>query len=371
VVAGPWGEKRFEAGRRSKRWLAAAMLLACPAMAAPDEPDRTVVVVVPEAAAPLPLQKLVEALSSQLAELGVQVQLSTGPAGAGAPTDATSLSRDRDVLAFVWIERTVDALVVHFYEPAGRSLRERRIPVTGTDAASIEEVAVVVRSAASALVERADGRSTESTRPVVSRPAPRPLPPTPAATARGPSRPSETAPPPFQASLGYAGTLYARDSPWQHGVMGSIAWRAATTPWRVGAAYSWFSPIQRRTDELRVALYRHPIELFFGLEVPVFGPRVSLRAEGAGIADPIVRRTSRVLEGLESTPSTTRWSWALSTRLRFAWEPTAPLWLFFAGGADFLLNRFEHVVQTGEQNPVLTPLLARPCLQVGAAADFP
>lgn len=47
-----------------------------------------------------------------------------------------------------------DQFVVHFYEAAGTNLRERRVPVIDLDAANIEEVAVVVRSAVSALLER-------------------------------------------------------------------------------------------------------------------------------------------------------------------------------------------------------------------------
>ena len=339
------------------------LLLAGPAAAAPEGPIRAVVVKVPEGEPPLPLQRLIEALRSQLVELGIEVQLSTGPADGDAVGGTAPSSPDRDVLAFVWIERTADALTVHFYEPAGTSLRERRIPVTGTDAASIEEVAVVVRSAANALLERAANEPPPTAEPTIQ-PPPRPAPQAP---------PEEAAPEasPLQLGVAYAGTLYASEVPWQHGAQVSIAWRAGTTPWRIGAAYSWVGALRRRTDDLTLTLYRHPMEVFVGFEVPVAGDHASLRAEGGGIGDRVVRRTNQVSPDLQTTPSTARWSWAVSTRLRLAWRPTRPVWLFAAAGADFLLSRFDHVVRTPSEQPVISPLAVRPNLQVGGAIDFP
>ena len=349
--------------RPPAHWLAALLLLAGPAAAAPEAPIRTVVVKVPEGEPPLPLQRLVEALRSQLVELGIEVQLSTGPADGGAVGGTTSSSPDRDVLAFVWIERTADALTVHFYEPAGTSLRERRVPVTGTDAASIEEVAVVVRSAANALLERAAQEPSPTAEP--ARPPPPPPPP------EAPPREAQPGLSPFQAAVGYAGTRYASEVPWQHGAQVSIAWRAGSTPWRLGAAYTWVTALRRQTEDLTLTLYRHPMEVFVGFEVPVSDGRVSLRAEGAGIADQVVRRTNQVSPDLQSTPSNARWSWAVSTRLRLAWRPTRPVWLFATAGADFLLDRFDHVVRSPEEEPVISPLAVRPNLQVGGAVDFP
>ncbi len=342
------------------------MLLVCTAAAAPEAPIRTVVVKVPEGEPPLPLQRLIEALRSHLAELGIQVHLSTGPAGAGSVGGTTPSSPDRDVLAFVWIERTAGALTVNFYEPAGSSLRERRIPVTGTDTASIEEVAVVVRSAANALLERAAQEP-----PPTAEPTPPPATWPPPAPPQAPIRDAQPEPAPLQAGVAYATTVYANEVPWQHGAQVSLAWRVGATPWRLGAAYTWVTALRRQTDDLTLTLYRHPMEVFVGFEVPVAGDHASLRAEGAGIADRVVRRTSQVSSDLESTPSTARWSWAVSTRLRLAWQPARPVWLFATAGADFLLNRFDHVIRTSSESPVISPFAVRPNLQVGGAVDFP
>src|SRR5690606_27654973 len=113
----------------------------------------SVLLMIPDSAPASPMQALQEVLVARLKELGVQVQLS-----ASAPGLAVAGERPEspDVLAFIWLETQPDLIVVHFYEAAGTNLRERRIPVVNLDAASIEEVAVVVRSAVSALLDRSE-----------------------------------------------------------------------------------------------------------------------------------------------------------------------------------------------------------------------
>jgi len=341
-------------------WLVATALLRHAAAA--DEPVRTVVVMVPEASPPLPVQQLTAALTSQLAELGVEVQLSTGPAPASLANDATA-SAPRDVLAFVWIEGTGDALVVHFYEPAGASLRERRIPVADTGAASLEEVAVVVRSAASALLERGQPAEPQSPPPPPPESAPAPPPPPPPPEA-------STAAPLFQLALGYVGELYAPGIAWQSGAMSALAWRPGRRGWVVGAGYVWFPPVSYRTQELTLEIVRHPAELLVGWENPIAGPRVSFRAEGALVVDPIARHTSRASEPLRPAPDDTRWSWSASMRLRVAWAPAARWWLFGSGGADLVLNPFSYVVDDQDESTVVSPLSVRPRGQVGLAVDI-
>jgi hypothetical protein len=154
-------------------------------------------------------------------------------------------------------------------------------------------------------------------------------------------------------------------------VLGSLAWQPAATPWRIGAEYAWLPSLTRRTDDLTLTLDRHPFALFVGYELPIFGSEVTLRAEGAGIADRVVRRTSRPSTDLDGTPASSRWMCALTSRLRIAWRPSAPLWLFATGGADFLLNRFDHVVRSSDDAPVISPARIRPHLQVGVGVDFP
>lgn len=337
---------------------------AAPAAPTPTAaPQRTVIVTVSEASAPLPIDRLTEALASQLDELGVEVRLSTG---------TTSSPTETDVLAFVWIEGRDGALVVHFYEPAGASLRERRIPVGGTDGSSVEEVAIIVRSAASALLERAEARgASERAEPrgvapaAASAPAPSGEPPPRAADPPAPRAERQR----FQASIAYAATPYAAAAPWQHGVMGGLGWYPSAR-WLVGGAYTVLPPLHHRSEGTSLVLARHPVELFVGFETPLGSPRASLRAEGALVLDPIRRETRSTSDGVEPTPAATRASWATSTRLRLAWKPGARVSLFAAGGADFLLNRFANVVGGAGEQTVLEPLRVRPRAQGGVAVDW-
>lgn len=315
-----------------------------------------VIVVAADPGTPPHQAELVSALDGQLSELGVEVVLTAGAPGGELPAPA-ALAGGRALLAFVLVERTPTALVVHFYEPAGTSLRERRIPVTGTGSTSIEEVAIVVRSAASALLERARGEA--ATPP----PAP-PTPPPPSPSPPVPTRDPPLHPGPLELSLAYSGQPYAFELPWQQGGRLGLTGRLGRSPLRLGADYLWTPPLRARTDEVTLALYRHPSELFFGYAIPFGGPRLELCPEGGFGADPILRRTERVGATLEGTPSSTRWSWSASTRLRLAWEP-ARSWVFFlTGGAEFVLNRVEHV---SEQEEIVSPLRARPRLDLGVA----
>ena len=342
-----------------------------PVTEASEPPERTVIVVAPVDSPPLPRQRLTEALRSQLAELGVRVVFSAAPVGSAAAEESSSLARHRDVLAVVWLERTGEALVVHFYEPAGSSLRERRIPVaTTTDAASIEEVAVVIRSAANALLERraAEPHPVARPAPSLARP-PRVLHPSPAPAPPPESQGESYAP--LQLAVGYTGTLYGAETPWQSGASGSVAWRVGMTPWRLGAAYEWFPSLRHQTDGVTLTVKRYPFEVFGGYEVLMVGLPASLRPELGLMVEPAVRKTEEVGASLEGTAGKTRWTWAVAARLRLAVNPVSAWWIDVALGADFLLNPFDYVVGRQEEASVLSPLPSRPCLELGVAVDVP
>lgn len=337
---------------------ALVMALAVAGMARAETPavNPTVVVMAPDRTSPLPSQQLTEALSSQLGELGVRVQLSTGPAA--VPSVGTA---DRNVLAFVWIEGNAEALVVHFYEPAGTSLRERRIPVNGTDVASIEEVAVVVGSAARALLERAHSAASraETPPPPVVEAKPEPVAPP------APPRPS-----PMDLALGYTTTAYAKRRPWQHGVTGAVALRPTRAQWLVGLAYTWLPAIEHASSDVAITLARHPTEVFVGYDVPLVERQFGMRVEGSLLADPIVRSTRIGAAELDATANSTRWSWAVSSRAQLFWTFQPGWGLFAGGGADFVLSRFEQVID-GEEKALLSPFPVRPRVHLGLMAKIP
>ncbi len=316
----------------------------------------TVIVRTSDAAPPLPLERLVEALRSQLAELHVDVELRSE-----AAVSATEASA---VIAVVWLERSDDALLVRFYEPAGSSLRERSIPVSGTDAASIEEVALVVRSAVSALLERS---TSEVTSP---QPAPAPHAAAPMSAPRADDTEAPSSPSSFEGSGAYVLTRYARGTAWQHGAAFGLEWRDVRLPLAVGLTYTWLPPLQVRTVDLSMTLRRHPFEAFLGAPWPMEDTRFRVEPGVALLADPITRASSAQSPELEATPQTTLWSWAASARLRMAYRPAPGVWLFSAACADVLLGRYEHVTEGPNGAVLLSPLPVRPRFQLGGAAEF-
>jgi hypothetical protein len=321
-----------------------------------------VIVRVSEAASPLPLERLVEALRSQLAELRVDVELrSDALTGQGTQSGA--------VVAVVWLERSGERLVVRFYEPAGSSLRERNIPVSGTDAASIEEVALVVRSAVSALLERSASMVTSR----VAAPAPPPQRAVPAeaprASAAAPSSAPSSNTQSLEVSGAYVVTRYARGTDWQQGAAFGIEWRERQLPLAAGFGYTWLPPLETRTEDLLVTLRRHPFETFLGVPWQTERSPFRLEPSVALLADPITRTSSALSSELQTTPTTTLWSWAASARLRVGVRPTSGVWLFAAACADVLLSRYEHVTEGPHGAVFLSPLPVRPRFQLGGAAE--
>ncbi|MBN1605735.1 MAG: hypothetical protein JW940_03840 [Polyangiaceae bacterium] len=308
-----------------------------------------------DAREPLLDEMLMDAIRTELDELGVRLVQSADSAGTARPTD-------RDALAFVWIEHTPGATVVHFYESAGRSLRERRIPVVKRGAGSVEEVAIVVRSAVNALLERA--RATASVPTMLGRPSP---PPHVSATATRRPAGSHAANSLIEVSLGYSGTYYAPELTWQHGATVSLV-NGRWSRWRFGTAFTWVPPSRAQTDQAQIVLRRYPLELFLGFETPLAGHWLGLRPEGAVGVDVLGRRTERVRPTLEQTPAATRVTWETSTRLRLTVQPTSRWGLYALVGADFVLNRVEQVIGS---ETLITPFRARPRLELGLAVRLP
>jgi hypothetical protein len=324
----------------------------------------TVIVRVSEAASPLPLGRLAEALRSQLAELRVDVELRSDAL-------ASHSTQSGAVVAVVWLERSAEALVVRFYEPAGSSLLERSIPVSGTDAASIEEVALVVRSAVSALLERSASAGTSPL--AVPVPTLQTAAPTEALRASD-ALPTSSAPTSseqsFELSGAYVVTRYARETDWQQGAAFGVAWRKPLLPLAAGLAYTWLPLLETSTPDLLVTLRRHPFEAFLGFPWQSDGRPFRVEPGVALIADAITRTSSALTSGLEATPPTTLWSWAASAHLRVGARPTPGVWLFAAACADVLLSRYEHVTEGPGGAVSLSPLPVRPRFQLGGAAEF-
>lgn len=347
-----------------------------PAFAQTVKRPPSVLLMMPEPAPASRMRTLQEVLVARLEELGVHVQLSALPPA--LPAVGEQSSEPLDVIAFIWLETQPELIVVHFYEAAGTNLRERRIPIVNLDAASIEEVAVVVRSAVSALLERSE-RIAQQGSTDDQEPEPDPVPPPPqafpranleASEARALEAPEVTAHRrPLRLSLSYVGQDYAPGMRWNDGVALGVAWQA--DGWSVGASYAWFSTLEHQTDLVGFTLSRHPVEIFLGWSLPLWDRWLALRPEAAVGADYVVRKTVGSSEAFEPTARQGRWSWTGSGRVAVVAFPLPRWQVFVAGGADYVLNRFTYTV-TGERDaPVITPRRLRPSFSGGLGFELP
>jgi hypothetical protein len=259
------------------------------------------------------------------------------------------LEADRHgALAVVWFDTDEGVVTVFLFEARGRRLRARRVLVSGTAEAAAEEVGVVVRSAISALLEGAEVSMPEI--PVPSAPAPPP--------------PEPRAPPPparehLRLSVGYLGTLYSLGAAWQNGAAASISLHPGESPWFVELGYAFLPPLELSAPGVKSELLRHPSEIGLGLELGIGRFRVA--TEALFIVDFVSRRTTRADEPLARAPSETRTLYAGSLRLRGSLPLGEGFALYAAFGAEFLLNRFDHVVLGSDSpEPSITQLAARP-----------
>jgi hypothetical protein len=259
-------------------------------------------------------------------------------------------------LAVVWFDTDDGVVTVFLFEPRGRRLRARRVLVSGTAEAAAEEVGVVVRSAISALLEGAEVSMPEI--PVPSAPAPPP--PAPRAPPALPAPAREH----LRLSAGYLGTLYSLDAAWQNGAAASLSLHPGDSPWFLELGYGFLPPLELSAPGVRSELRRHPSEIGLGLELGIGRFRVA--TEALFIVDFISRRTTRADEPLARAPTETRTLYAGSLRLRGALPLGAGFAVYAAFGAEFLLNRFDHVVRGSDSpEPSITQLAARPRVDAG------
>jgi hypothetical protein len=276
---------------------------------------------------------------------------------------ARLLAERTEALAVVWLDTDEGVVTVFLFESTGRRLRARRVLVSGTAAAAAEEVGVVVRSAISALLEGTEVFMPEIPVPEPARAAPprEEPPPAPVERAAGDDR--------LRLSVGYVGTLYSLDAAWQNGVATGLALKPSASPWFVEVGYGFFPPLTLSTESVTSELRRHPIELGFGLDLAV--GRFRAATEAIFIVDLVSRRTTRADAPLSRSPADVRTLYAASVRLRGALPLGVGFQLYLAFGAEFLLNRFDHVVEGGNSpEPSITQLAARPRADTGVSYAF-
>ncbi len=297
---------------------------------------------------------------AQLSDLDVST-IEEESAGAGLEDAARRAREDaarHGALAVVWLESDAGVVTVFLFESKGQRLRARRVLVSGTAAAAAEEVGVVIRSAVSALLEGAEVSMPEIAVP----PEPAPAPPPRAAVPEPEPPPPE--PEHLRVSVGYLGTLYSLDAAWQHGVAASASLRLFDSPWFVELGYGLLPPLELSAPGVKSELARRPVEAGLGLELGIGRFRVA--TEALFLVDFVSRRTTRADEPLARAPSESRTLYAGSLRLRGSLPLGTTFAVYAAFGAEFLMNRFDHVVRASDSpEPSITQLAARPRVDAG------
>jgi hypothetical protein len=348
-------------------WLFAAMLLvvAPEALAAPtrvvlltDARESDVAVVGLDA-------QLVAAASAQLAEIGVDVELrSEAQSSLSANARrAREIAASSPTLAVTWCKRDAEGLLIYFYDPSGPRLYSRAVGWAGSASAASEEIAIVIRSAVSAVQE---GSAVGMSEVRLPEPLSAPVKVAPARHAEAEKRPATAVQGLVRLGASYVGTLYSTDAAWQHGAALSVSLRPANSRWFAGAAYTYFGALTITERGVHTQVRRHPGEVFVGWELRL--APFSFVAEGALVADRLERSTEQVPEGLSAAPVSRRWLWAISTRLGGVLPLNDSVRCFFNVGAEFLLNRFDYDVESASAREIVgSPMVARPRLELGVS----
>jgi len=305
---------------------------------------------------------LLGALRGQLSEINVEVIVvsSAHESLANAARRAKQLAKTKHALGVIWLEQAPSQLSVYLYDSVGR-LYGRDIDADGSPASQSEAIAIVLRSAVAAMLEGDEVGMTE-----VQLPAPSAI-----NVAAPPSSPPPRRTIPvdqryLRVGVSYVGTLFARRTPWQHGVELALSGSPTESPWFFGLGYTYFSAVDFESMGVKTRVERHPVEAFGGLDMSLGA--VSVNVQGAVSADYIVRKTPQVGEGFLAAPTSGRWLCAVSTRLGATVAVTRHIYGVMSIGADFVLNPYHQVVQQSSADEVIgSPLLARPRLELGVA----
>ena len=355
--------------RRFGIWSGCVALALCPALAlaagvngdearASTAEQATSTVVFVRADAPSRDAASFDGIEAQLRELSVNV-VSVPAMGkqslASQAFRAGELSRSHEALGTIWFGQDDAAnLRVYVYDAKHHQLTSRTL--SRPDSAMREEVAVVLRSAISALLA---GQRAALEPVTIPEPAPAP-----------PAKPPVVEPQRLQrllAGVGYAATTY-NSGAFQHGVQLLVAARPARDV-LLGLDATWFQDSVLSGGGAEAVLERYPVELFAGYAF-AHSPRFFAYFETA-LQLELVRRTTRVSDArLEALPSENRFRFAVAPRLRTVFEPSGSLLAFAAFSADITTDRYDYVVQSGSGPVRLATRTVRPRLEAGVGVRF-
>ncbi len=325
----------------------------------------------------LPTDRLIAALAAHLGEIGVHLEVAktnspqdsdTPPIAPAAPTTpaAEGTTSPLEPIALIWIREEAGQLRLQFYELSGGRLRARNIPLASTDAASIEEVSLVVRSYVDALLDGPEAQPVPQ--PKDPNPAPQVEPPkeTPSSTE---NQEQQEGSPSFRLELGYAPSGIDLSETWQQGAAVSFVVRH-WAPMSLGVSYTFLTHLVQDDDDVSLTLKRHPISLFAGIPIALTNrstlePRLALEAD-------ITSRSSTSTDQVSASESESRVIWSTSAQLQAGFSFSEHIGAFGTGGVSMVINRFDYVLDTNsEQQVLLSPDRVRPVMMLGLWGQWP
>jgi hypothetical protein len=110
------------------------------------------------------IEPVIEVTRDQLTELGVELGVAPRPSDARLSvitSHAQTAAVASAAIAVVWLDTQRSATTIYFYEPKAPRLLTRKLTVSRSSAAAAEEVALILRSAISAVLEGEEVAMTE------------------------------------------------------------------------------------------------------------------------------------------------------------------------------------------------------------------
>ncbi len=270
--------------------------------------------------------------------------------------------------AVLWVDVEDDGqLVLSVVRPGVREIRWRRIATDpAAPSAGLEALGVVARATTSALLS--DGALQMETTPIEEAPAP---------PAAAPPRPTTTpttkpAPPAKRErgrgllAVGYVGTSYAREIPWQSGVgfEGGFAW-----PFGLHATvgYTLYQRARAESPWGRIEVVRNPITAMLGYHRR--WRALGYGGDGGVIVDVAQRRASTSATGVAAADDRVHVGTALALRARGSVVAVWRLEVFVAIGLEVWLSQVEYGIEspTGDTDVVLEPHRVRGTATAGVA----
>jgi hypothetical protein len=332
------------------------------------------------------LQPVIDAVESQLTDLGVELSFEILEALPGSLDSqielAHGLAQSHQCLAVVWWELASLAKIYIYYSEAEQGhilVRELREPDTSSRA---EALAIIVRSSVSQLLagQEIGVRAGPDQEQVPAMSASNPV------EELGPAKDQDLSSTPSQ-SMPLGVSLWDLElGYWLQGYSGSSANLSGLSlglgailagSWRIGFQYLVLQSLRRRGQTATLELHRHPMAV--GLGYIWARGRIGLRLAAAFVLDVATFANVDIQPGYRGERGCYDLVFSVSPSLGLSYEPIDRLRFFLSLVAEIPLNRKEYaaMVRSEERESMnlektIVPWSVQPALLAGVAIDvFP